>query len=337
VIVTQLNAFTGALNLALGTRCTPDSVFLCEMPMFHTAGLFAASRVPLLVGGTVLIGQKFEAQATYERLADPALGITHFFAVTQMAMMMRQLAGFDGRRLAHLTAFITGGAPNPAAHILRWLDDGVMMVNGWGMSEICSAVAQPVGDVERIRAHPTAVGLPHLTVDMKLVDDSGKEVGIGVPGEIWIRGANVTPGYWRRPDLNATAFQDGWFRTGDVAVRDAEGFYSIVDRIKDMYISGGENVYPAEIEAVLVELPQVGDVAVVGVPDPVWGEVGCAFVVPAPRASVDVPMLEKHLNARLARFKVPKRFEIVESMPRTPSGKVQKHLLRASLAERPTK
>jgi fatty-acyl-CoA synthase len=331
VIVTQLNAFAGALNLALGTCCTAGTTFLCEMPMFHTAGLFAAARVPLLVGGTVIIGQKFEAQQTYERLADPALGITHFFAVTQMAMMMRQLAGFDGRRLAHLTAFITGGAPNPAAHILRWLDDGVMMVNGWGMSEICSAVAQPVGDFERIRAHPTAVGLPHLTVEMKLVNDAGEEVGTNVPGEIWVRGANVTPGYWRRPDLNATAFSDGWFRTGDVAVRDADGFYSIVDRIKDMYISGGENVYPAEIEAVLVELPEVGDVAVVGIPDATWGEVGCAFVVPAPRACLDVEMLEKHLNARLARFKVPKRFEIVASMPRTPSGKVQKHLLRGKV------
>ncbi|HEV7714898.1 MAG TPA: AMP-binding protein, partial [Steroidobacteraceae bacterium] len=246
VIVTQLNAFAGALNLALGTRCSADAVFLCEMPMFHTAGLFAAARVPLLVGGTVLISQKFEAQATYDRLADTALGITHYFAVTQMAMMMRQLPGFDGRRLAHLTALITGGAPNPAAHIMRWLDDGVMMVNGWGMSEICSAVAQPVGDIERVRAHPTAVGLPHLTVEMKLVNDAGQEVDTGAAGEIWVRGANVTPGYWRRPDLNATAFQDGWFRTGDIAVQDADGFYSIIDRIKDMYISGGENVYPAE-------------------------------------------------------------------------------------------
>ena len=143
----------GALNLALGTRCSHESVFLCDMPMFHTAGLFAAARVPLFVGGTVLISQKFDAPATYERLADPTLRISHYFCVTQMAMMMRQLPGFDGRRLSRLTALITGGAPNPEAHIRRWLDDGVMMVNGWGMSEICSAVAQPVGDIERIRAH----------------------------------------------------------------------------------------------------------------------------------------------------------------------------------------
>jgi fatty-acyl-CoA synthase len=331
VIVTQLNAFAGALNLALGTQCSAQSVFLCDMPMFHTAGLFAAGRVPLLVGGTVRISQKFDAPVTYERLADRALGITHYFCVTQMAMLMRQLPGFDGRRLAHLTALITGGAPNPPAHILRWIEDGVMMVNGWGMSEICSATAQPVGDLERIRANPAAVGLPHLTVEMKLVDAEGREVGVGVAGEIWVRGANVTPGYWRRPELNRAAFQDGWFRTGDVGVRDAQGFYTIVDRIKDMFISGGENVYPAEVEAVIVELASVLDVAVVGIPDEQWGEVGCAFVVPAAHASLDAATLAAHCQSRLARFKVPKRFELVPTLPRTPSGKVQKHLLRDQL------
>ena len=330
VIVTQLNAFSGALNLALGTACSPQATFLCDMPMFHTAGLFAAARVPLLAGGTVLISQKFDAPVTYARLADPKLGITHYFCVTQMAMMMRQLPDFDGRRLSHLVALITGGAPNPEAHILRWLDDGVAMINGWGMSEICSALAQPVGDLERIRSHPSAVGMPHLTVEMKLVDSEGREVGVGEPGEIWTRGSNVTPGYWRRPELNATAFQDGWFKTGDVAVRDADGFYSIVDRIKDMFISGGENVYPAEVEATIVELDAVGDVAVIGIPDQQWGEVGCAFVVVAPGRSLDVTTLEAHCRKRLAKFKVPKRYEIIENLPRTPSGKVQKHLLRDS-------
>ena len=330
VIVTQLNAFSGALNLALGTACSPQATFLCDMPMFHTAGLFAAARVPLLVGGTVRISQKFDAPVTYSRLADPKLGITHYFCVTQMAMMMRQLPDFEGRRLSHLTALITGGAPNPEAHILRWLDDGVAMINGWGMSEICSALAQPVGDLVRIRSHPSAVGLPHLTVEMKLVDSEGREVGVGEAGEIWTRGSNVTPGYWRRPELNAIAFQDGWFKTGDVGVRDADGFYSIVDRIKDMFISGGENVYPAEIEATLVELDAVGDVAVIGIADEQWGEVGCAYVVVAPGKSLDVVTLEAHCRKRLAKFKVPKHYAIIESLPRTPSGKVQKHLLRDS-------
>jgi fatty-acyl-CoA synthase len=198
------------------------------------------------------------------------------------------------------------------------------------MSEICSATAQPVGDLARIRANPAAVGLPHLTVEIKLVDAEGREVGVGEPGEIWVRGANVTPGYWRRPELNRTAFTDGWFHTGDVAVRDVQGFYTIVDRIKDMFISGGENVYPAEVEAVIVELRAVADVAVLGIPDSQWGEVGCAFVVPVAGSTLDAAQLASHCTSRLAKFKVPKRFEILRELPRTPSGKVQKHLLRES-------
>jgi fatty-acyl-CoA synthase len=165
-------------------------------------------------------------------------------------------------------------------------------------------------------------------VEIKLVDGAGREVGVGEPGEIWTRGANVTPGYWRRPELNRTAFTDGWFHTGDVAVRDTQGFYTIVDRIKDMFISGGENVYPAEVEAAIVELPDVADVAVLGVPDSQWGEVGCAFVVPVAGSSLDAARLASHCGGRLAKFKVPKRFEILRELPRTPSGKVQKHLLR---------
>src|SRR3569833_1240808 len=164
VIVTQMNAFAGALNLALGTACSPQATFLCDMPMFHTAGLFAAARVPLLAGGTDLISQKFNTPVTYARLADPKLAISHYFCVTQMAMMMRQLPGVDGRRLAHLTALITGGAPNPEAHIRRWLDDGVTMVNGWGMSEIGSGTAQPLGNTQRLLSNPSAIGLPHLTL-----------------------------------------------------------------------------------------------------------------------------------------------------------------------------
>jgi fatty-acyl-CoA synthase len=331
VIVTYLNAFSGALNLVLGTRCSPDCVFLCEMPMFHTAGLFAAARAPLLAGGRVVISGQFDAERTYRRLADPELGITHYFAVTQMAMMMRQLPEFDGKKLARLTALVTGGAPNPPAHVLRWLDDGVMMLNGWGMSETCSTSLQPIGSLDRLRENPGAVGFPHLTVEMKVVREDGREAGIGEVGEIWVRGANVTPGYWRRPALNETAFVDGWFLTGDAAVRHEDGTFSIVDRKKDMFISGGENVYPVEVEAAIAEIGGIGDVAVVGIPDERWGEVGCAWIVPAAGVTLEAGEILAHCLTRLARYKVPKRIEIVDHLPRTPSGKVQKHLLRAQL------
>jgi len=329
VIVTQINAWAGSLNLALDMHCGAESVFLCDMPLFHTAGLFAALRTPLSVGGAVVLSQKFDAEATYARLADRSLGITHYFSVTQMAMALRRLPGFDGRRLAHLQAFITGGAPNPAAHILRWLDDGVRMINAWGMSEICSGSAQPLGSLERLRCNPSSIGIPHLTLEVRLVDAaSGRDADPGCPGEMWVRGLSVTPGYWQRPDLNEQAFRDGWFRTGDVAVRDSQGCYTLIDRIKDLFISGGENVYPAQIEAVIMELPEVTDVAVIGVADDKWGEVGAALVVVAAGARLDETAIRDHCAARLARFKIPRHVKIVSDLPRTPTGKVQKHLLR---------
>lgn len=329
VIVTLLNAFAGSLNLALDMRCNAGSVFLCDMPLFHTAGLFAAARTPLSVGGTVLISQKFDPAVTYERLGSEALGVTHYFCVTQMAMAIRQLPHFDGRRLARLTALMTGGAPNPEAHIRRWLDEGVAMINAWGMSEICSGTAQPLGDPQRLRADPSAIGFPHLTLEIKLAEPDGKAVARGKPGEMWVRGWSVTPGYWHRPELNATTFVDGWFRTGDIAIQNGSGTYTLVDRIKDMYISGGENVYPAEVEAVIVELDGVSDVAVFGIPHEKWGETGVAFVVLAAHESLDASAIENHCKGRLARFKVPTVFQIVDSLPRTAAGKIQKHLLRA--------
>jgi fatty-acyl-CoA synthase len=332
VIITLMNAFASSLNLALDMHCGADSVFLCEMPLFHTAGLFAAARTPLSVGGTALVSQKFDAPTTYQRLCDPKLAVTHYFCVTQMAMALRQLPGFDGRHLARLTALITGGAPNPESHIRQWWGDGVGMVNAWGMSEIGSGTAQPLGTSESLRGNPGAIGLPHLTIEIRLVDSLGQDVETGSAGEIWVRGWSVTPGYWQRPDLNAQVFHEGWFRTGDVAIRDTAGVYTLVDRIKDMFISGGENVYPAEIEAVITELPGVSEIAVFGVAHETWGETGAAFVVVAPGSSLDIATVEAHCKARLARFKVPRFFRLVETLPRTASGKIQKHVLREQWA-----
>ncbi|MDB5717860.1 MAG: hypothetical protein JWM38_1287 [Sphingomonas bacterium] len=332
-LVTMLNGFTGGLGLALGTHVTLGSTFLIDMPLFHTAGLFGATWAALIIGGTVLISQKFDALTTYQRLIDPELGVTHYFSVTQMAMMLRHLPDFDGTKLAKLTAYITGGSPNPEPHHRRWLEDGVNMANGWGMSETCSSTAIPIGDIALLRAKAGSAGVPHLCVEMQIVDDAGQPVADGEVGEIWIRGAPVSPGYWERPELTAKAFADGWFRTGDAAFRDPDGYYTLVDRIKDMYISGGENVYPAEVEAAITELHEVGEVAVIGVEDERWGEVGCAFVVPRPGTTLSEAQVIGHCNARLARYKVPKSVVVTDTIERTASGKVQKHALRQRLAQ----
>lgn len=332
-LVSLLNGFAGGMGLALGTHVTVRSSFLIDMPMFHTAGLFGACWACLIIGGTLRISQKFDAPLTYQRLIDPALDITHYFSVTQMAMLLRQLPDFDGRPLAKLTAYITGGAPNPEPHHRRWVEDGVMMSNGWGMSETCSSTAIPVGDLALLKAKAGSVGVPHLTCELKIVGEDGETLPDGQVGEIWMRGATVSQGYWQRPELNAKAFVDGWFKTGDAAFRDGDGYYTLVDRIKDMYISGGENVYPAEIEAAITELHDVGEVAVIGVADDKWGEVGCAFVIPRPGAALSSEDIIGHCNARLARYKVPKSVFVTDAIERTASGKVQKHVLRERMKE----
>lgn len=328
-IVTPGNAFFGAMGLALGTRASSAGTLLLDMPLFHTAGLFGACWSMLLMGGRVLISQRFDAPVTYARLTDPQLGVTHYFSVTQMAMTLRQLPDFDGRHLGKLTAYVTGGSPNPEAHHRAWLGDGVMMLNGFGMSETCSSTATPIGDLELLRRKAGTVGVPHLPVELRIVLPDGRDAAPDEVGELWVRGATVTQGYWRRSDLNATAFRDGWFRTGDAALRDPDGYYMLVDRLKDMFISGGENVYPAEIEAALSAMPGVGDMAVIGVPDERWGEVGCAYVVPATGAALTPQQVMDHCGRFLARYKIPKHVVVTERIDRTASGKAQKHLLLA--------
>ncbi|MFM1887319.1 MAG: hypothetical protein RL026_2476 [Pseudomonadota bacterium] len=326
-VVSLLNAFTGAFGLALATQVSASSRLLLDMPLFHTAGLFGATWSQLVMGGSVLISQRFDAPVTYERLASTVLGVTHYFSVTQMAMMMRQLPDFDGRKLSRLTAYVTGGSPNPAAHHRSWLDEGVMMLNGFGMSETCSSTATPMGDLEWLKRKAGTVGVTHLSVEFRIVRADGQDAATNEVGELWARGATVMSGYWNRDELNRQAFKDGWFRTGDAALCDEDGFYMLVDRIKDMFISGGENVYPAEIEAALSAMPGVADMAVIGVPDERWGEVGCAYVVPGPHAALTAQQVMDHCAQLLARYKVPKHVVITTTIERTASGKAQKHLL----------
>jgi fatty-acyl-CoA synthase len=327
VMISEENAYWGPANFINGSLVGYDSVFLCDMPMFHTAGLFAAVRVPILAGGTVWISAGFDPAKTIARIADPALGITHYFSVPQMATTLWQHQDFAPAKFHGLKMYVTGGAPNPKAQVERFAKAGIRFSDGFGMSETCSNFAMPVLDVERLIAKAGSCGLPLLAVQTRIVDDEGVDVAQGQTGELWIKGPSVTRGYWNQPELTARAFHGGWFKTGDAAMQDADGFYYLVDRKKDMYISGGENVYPAEVEAVLAELPDVAEAAVIGVADERWGEVGRAFVIPRAGGTLSEAQVIAHCAARLAKFKVPVRVIVAESIPRTASGKVQKHLL----------
>jgi len=328
VMVSEANAFWGATNFALGNGVSYDSVFLCDMPLFHTAGLFACARTPILAGATLLISRGFDATVTLTRLADPGLGITHYFSVPQMAQMLWNAPDFAPEKLHGLRVYATGGAPNPAAQIERFVRVGIAMSDGFGMSETCSNFGMPVGDPELLIAKAGSIGVPYLTVEARVVDDDGQTVPDGGIGELQLRGPSVTQGYWNQPNVTAKAFADGWFRTGDAARRDADGFYFLVDRKKDMFISGGENVYPAEVEAAIAELADVAECAVIGIDNARWGEVGRAHVVPVSGKDIDPAMVIAHCRSRIAAFKVPQSVIITDRLPRTASGKVQKHLLR---------
>ncbi|WP_214470070.1 AMP-binding protein [Mesorhizobium sp. dw_380] len=328
VIVTERNAFATAVNFGVLGRVGNASVFLCDAPMFHVIGLLTSLRPPLLQGGTVLISPGFDAGATNRRLADPALGVTHYFCVPQMARMLRDHPDFAPARWTSLTAIFTGGAPNPAADINWWLAQGIRMADGFGMTEAGTVLGMPV-EAERIAGKAGSAGLPAPTIGLRIVDDTGRDVAAGEPGELWLSGPSITPGYWNRPQETASAFTaDGWFRTGDIARQDDEGFVTLVDRRGDMFISGGENVYPVEIEMVLLDHPDIAEAAVIGVADERWGEVGRAFVVVKPGRVLDPAGLTSHCAARIARYKVPKEFVFTQALPRTASGKLQKHILR---------
>jgi fatty-acyl-CoA synthase len=331
VMVSEANAFWGPTNFIHGSAVSAESVFLCDMPMFHTAGLFAAIRVPILAGATLLISKGFDAATTLARISDRSLGITHYFSVPQMGQMLWNQPGFKPEMLQGLTFYATGGAPNPAAQIERFQKAGIPMFDGFGMSETCSNFSMPAGDRETAIRKAGSIGFPLLTIQTRIVGDDGKDVVDGDTGELWLKGPSITKGYWNQPEKTAEAFSDGWFKTGDAAVRDAEGFYYLVDRKKDMFISGGENVFPAEVEAAIAEMVDVAECAVIGVADERWGEVGHAVVIPVVGRSVSADQVIAHCKSRLAGFKVPKSVNVGGEIPRTASGKVQKHLLKAGM------
>ncbi|OLN97380.1 Long-chain-fatty-acid-CoA ligase FadD13 [Colletotrichum chlorophyti] len=315
------------VNFSTLTEVDTGNVFLCDGPMFHFMGLVTQIWPPLMRGGTFIVSPKFSPEATNARLCDSELGVSHYFCVPQMADALASAPNFDPSSWSTLKALFTGGAPNPPARIKWWLDRGIRMVDGYGSTEMGTASGMPLAP-ELILAKAGSVGLPGPLVAIRIVDETDRPVAVGAPGEVLFSGPSVTPGYWNNPDENLAAFtEDGWFRTGDIGRVDEDGFLFLIDRRKNMFISGGENVYPAEVEATLAEHPDVQDVAVVGVPDPVWGDAGRAYVVARSGSQLTHEDLVSYCQALIARFKVPKETVFVSGLPRTGSGKIQKHLL----------
>lgn len=327
VVLSERNLNETALNSVSLLEVNSDSRFLCESPMFHIIGMVSMIRPALFCGGRVFISDGFEAERTMRYLSDLTLKISHFFCVPQMALALRNATNFDPSKLSHMKAIFTGGAPHPEAQIRAWLRDGVRMVDGYGMSEAGTVFGMPI-DPKLIEGKAGCVGVPTPRIEARLVDDSGAVVQTNMPGELQLRGANIARFYWSKDGkYKATTDREGWFSTGDILVQDDDGFFRVADRKKDMFISGGENVYPAEVEAQLIDCDDLVEFAVVGVPDDKWGEVGCVFYVPQ-AGPISLGSIETFLSPRLARYKIPKHIRAVDSLPRNGVGKVLKTELR---------
>jgi fatty-acyl-CoA synthase len=328
VLLSERNIWQTGLNFSLLGRVTHESVVLCDSPMFHVIGLVTNIRPVLMRGGAFLVSDGFVPARTLARLADPALGVTHYFCVPQMSAMLRADPAFDPAKLQKLTAIFSGGAPLAADAISAWAQDGVAMANGFGMTENGTLTCMPL-ELPIILENPGAAGVAPPGVELRVVDEAGEACPPGVAGELLVKGPNQSAGYWRRPADTAAAFTaDGWFRSGDIARLDANGLLWLVDRKKDMFISGGENVYPAEIEGALAAFPGLAECAVIGIPDERWGEVGHLIVVPQAERVIAEEEVRAYLEPRLARYKLPKYVSVMEALPRNGAGKLVKARLR---------
>ena len=317
------NFLANGVALATCWRITSDDRYLAVLPLFHVHGLGNGVVTWLITGCRMRLAERFDvarAASLFDEF-EPTL----FFGVPTMYVRLLELAPEVAARIGRrMRLFVSGSAPLPAATLEAFRERfGHTILERYGMSETLMNIGNPYEGERRAGS----VGFPFPGVSVRIVGADGGAVADGETGELLVRGPNVIRGYWRRPDADAEAFVDGWFRTGDLAERSADGYYTLRGRRSDLIISGGFNIYPREIEEVLLEIEGVREAAVVGVPDAKRGELPVAYLVS------DRALDEAHLDATcrrlLASFKVPRAFVRVESLPRTALGKVQKHLLPA--------
>lgn len=325
VIQTYGMAHVNAVNLSQAIDLQTSDVTLNFLPLFHTAGINLHTLPTLFAGGHVLVLPGFEADPVIDLLAQGR--ISTFFGVPAIYQALSLHPEFKKIALDKVRHWGCGGAPLSDSLVHAFASRGASVANGMGMTETGPTVflADPKTATQKIGS----VGKPQILCEARLVGSDGKDVPIGATGELWLSGPGITPGYWRNQEATAAAITaDGWLKTGDLARKDEDGCFYIVGRLKEMFISGAENVYPAEVENVLGLHPAILEAAVVGVADERWGEVGHAFVLCRPDHSApESSDLQAWCRTRLAAFKIPKFVSFVDEFPRTPAGKIQKHLI----------
>lgn len=325
-MLTHGNLFWNNVNALLTFDVVSTDTTYVVAPLFHIGGLNVTTLLTLQKGGHVVLAPSFDAARVLADLV--TYRVTTMFGVPAMFLAMSQLPDFDTADLGSLGYLVCGGAPVPEPLIKRYADRGIAFAQGYGLTET-APLALAMG-VDQTAAKIGAAGHKVLPLsEVRLVNADNTPVAPGQPGEICVRGPQVMVGYWRNPRASAAAFDsEGWFHSGDIGREDADGYIFVIDRVKDMVITGGENVYPAEVESVLYSHPAVAEVAVVGTPDPKWGEAVTAVVATTAGATLTLEELRGHAADRLARYKLPLRLELVDALPRTASGKVLKSALR---------
>jgi len=325
VIQTYGMALANYVNISQAMDMRSDDTTLCFLPLFHSAGINITALPSLMMGSEVLFTPGFDRDMTIELINKGRLDT--FFGVPATYLEISLHGRFSDLDLSGVRRWGCGGAAISDDLLHRFMDRGALILNGMGMTETGPTVF--LMDAANATRKVGSVGKPQLLSQVRLVGRDGQDVASGETGEVWFSGAGITPGYYRQAEATAAAKPDGvWLRSGDLGRQDEDGYYYIVGRLKDMYISGGENVYAAEVENHLASHPAILEAAVIGVADPQWGETGRAYLLPRPEH--ELPALDEirdFLRSRLAAYKLPRQVIGVSGFPRTAAGKIQKHLL----------
>ncbi|MBM3505045.1 MAG: long-chain fatty acid--CoA ligase [Alphaproteobacteria bacterium] len=326
-VITHGTILFNIANVMPFTDLSATMVNLIFGPLFHTGALSAYTMPAFYFGATTLVMRAFDAGEVLRRVSDPALGVTHINGAVTMYNMMMQHPSFASADFSRIRCATISGESCPRSLLERyWNEKKLPLQNIYGLTE--SGPTTTALDRDQAITRLGSVGTTVLNTQVRLVARDGRDVPVGEVGEVWLRGPSVIPGYWNKPPLNPESFTGDWLRTGDAARRDGDGYYFLVDRWKDMYISGGENVYPAEVENVIYQIEGVAEAAVIGVPHARWGESGRAVVVRKSGSSLTEAAIIAHCRDRLAHFKAPASVVFVEGLPRSAGGKVIKPLLR---------